>query len=244
MAEAKNSFVLYTDLIEVVRKLPKQKRGDFFMHILEYVNDLNPETKDILIQVAFEPVRQQLKRDLVKWRGSKVSQSDAGRLGNIKRWHPDLYRQIEDKSITLEQAESIALSLKTSGSDKNNRTVSGGDEKIAVTVTVPVTVTESVNVIKEEEQNEILPPAPKKETNILPINTYRKIKHLILSNEEFEKLAVNYSKEQIDDILDAIENYKDNKKYTSLFFTANKWLKKEYPANSKTYHQPQDKQYF
>lgn len=58
---------------------------------------------------------------------------------------------------------------------------------------------------------------------------YRKFLHLKLSFEEFEKLKVNYSQSQIDSILDAIENYKGNNKYTSLFLTAKKWLEKEAP---------------
>lgn len=69
------------------------------------------------------------------------------------------------------------------------------------------------------------PPAPE-------ITFYRVIKHLKLSFEDYEKLKLSYTQIQIDDILDAIENYKENTNYTSLFFTAKKWLKKEYPKNS------------
>lgn len=58
---------------------------------------------------------------------------------------------------------------------------------------------------------------------------YRIFKHLVLSNDEFEKIkTAGYTKQQIDDILDAIENYKDNTKYNSLYLTALKWLKKEH----------------
>jgi len=55
---------------------------------------------------------------------------------------------------------------------------------------------------------------------------YRKFKHLLLTNKEFDLLNKQYTKEQIDSILDDIENYKDNKKYVSLNLTARKWLKK------------------
>lgn len=67
MAEGKKGFLLYADMIKTVEKLPKEKAGELFMVIMQYVNDLNPEPDDILIQVAFEPIKQQLKRDLKKW---------------------------------------------------------------------------------------------------------------------------------------------------------------------------------
>ena len=58
-------------------------------------------------------------------------------------------------------------------------------------------------------------------------NEYRKFKHLSISEIEFNKLNKTYSSESINDILDKIENYKNNKKYNSLYLTALNWLKKE-----------------
>lgn len=56
---------------------------------------------------------------------------------------------------------------------------------------------------------------------------YRKFKHLKISLGEFKKLNEVYEKDCIDDILDRIENYKQNTKYSSLYLTANSWLKKD-----------------
>ena len=55
---------------------------------------------------------------------------------------------------------------------------------------------------------------------------YKSFAHLSMSVEQFEKLQQEYTKQQIDDTLDAIENFKNNKKYKSLYLTCKNWLKK------------------
>ena len=64
MAKNKKSFVLYCDLIHTIEKLSNEQSGELFKHILRYVNDKNPEPPDMIIDVVFEPIKQQLKRDL------------------------------------------------------------------------------------------------------------------------------------------------------------------------------------
>lgn len=81
MAKDKQSFLLYTDLIHLVNKLPNEKAGELFKFILSYVNDENPTTEDILIQVAFEPIKQSLKRDLLKYEKICNRNKDNGSKG-------------------------------------------------------------------------------------------------------------------------------------------------------------------
>lgn len=60
-------------------------------------------------------------------------------------------------------------------------------------------------------------------------NIYREFDHLKITESEFEKLlGCNYTKDEVDSVLDSIENYKGNSKYKSLYLTANKWLKNQY----------------
>jgi len=80
-AEDKKSFILYSDLIHTVGKLPSKKAGELFLHILKYVNDQNPQTDDLIVNIAFEPIKQQLKRDLLKYENVKTKRSESGKLG-------------------------------------------------------------------------------------------------------------------------------------------------------------------
>jgi len=85
MAKDKKGFVLYTDLIHTVNKMTSEQAGELFKHILKYVNDENPEPVDILIDLTFEPIKQQLKRDLKHWESVVESRARAGSLGGKQK---------------------------------------------------------------------------------------------------------------------------------------------------------------
>lgn len=81
MAEGKKGFVLYCDLKHTIDHLTDDQAGKLFKHILDYVNDQNPVTEDVITKLAFEPVKQQLKRDLKKWEKFIERQRENGKLG-------------------------------------------------------------------------------------------------------------------------------------------------------------------
>lgn len=85
MAKDKKSFLLYCDLINMVKKLPHEEAGILFKHILSYVNDENPITDNLLIEVAFEPIKTALKRDLVKYEQIVENKRQAGLASANKR---------------------------------------------------------------------------------------------------------------------------------------------------------------
>jgi len=160
MAYGKKSFVLYCDLIHTVKKLPKETRGDLFLLILQYVNDENPVVEDnLLLEVSFEPIKQQLKRDLKEWEGEKLDRSASGVVGNIARWHPDIYEQILNKQISIPDALLKIESLKSHG-DKSESDGIANIANIAVNVTDNVTVTDNDNTLDNSDELPVDKKAP------------------------------------------------------------------------------------
>lgn len=78
MAENKTSFVLYSDQRGIFDKLNDDQAGQLIKHIFSYVNDEDPDG-DFITELAFEAIKQQLKRDLKKWDKTKEGRSKAGK---------------------------------------------------------------------------------------------------------------------------------------------------------------------
>jgi len=80
MAEGKKSFVLYSDQRGVFDKLSDEQAGILIKHIFGYVNDEKPKG-DFITELAFESIKQQLKRDLVKYEVRADRSRANGKLG-------------------------------------------------------------------------------------------------------------------------------------------------------------------
>jgi hypothetical protein len=81
MAKDKKSFLLYCDQQGVFNKLPDEIAGKLIKHIFAYVNDENPPCDDLLLSIAFEPIKTQLKRDLKKYEVYIGKQKENGAKG-------------------------------------------------------------------------------------------------------------------------------------------------------------------
>ena len=82
MAEGKKSFMFYCDWIDTFKSLSKDDSFELFLHLLEYVNDTNPTSKNPVVNAVFPIIRNQLKRDLKKWE----TKAEKNRQNALKRW--------------------------------------------------------------------------------------------------------------------------------------------------------------
>lgn len=99
MAENKKSVLLYCDIIHTVEEITDNQAGKLFKHYLRYINDMNPDAPDKLTKVLFEPIKQNLKRDLKKWEAILTKRSEAGLASAEKR------KQIQHMSTHVESVQ-------------------------------------------------------------------------------------------------------------------------------------------
>jgi hypothetical protein len=85
MAEGKKSILIYSDWKHTFEALTDAEAGQLIKHLLAYVNDENPKTDNRIVQIAFEPMKQHLKRDLVKYEQIKDKRSEAGKISAEKK---------------------------------------------------------------------------------------------------------------------------------------------------------------
>lgn len=143
MAEDKKSFLMYVDAIHTIKLLSDEDAGKLLKHLFAYVSDENPVATNPMVALAFEPIKQSLKRDLAKYDGRKGTNSDSGKLGNLKRWNKDLYGLVEAEKMTLDEACSIAKDRK-----RDNKVATIAD---SVSVSVSDSVSDSDSDIKENK---------------------------------------------------------------------------------------------
>lgn len=169
--------------------MPDDKAGKLLKHILGYVNDKNPITDDLIIELTFEPIKQQLKRDLIKWEGKQVTNRENGSKGG----RPPKPKETQNNPVGFSKTQ-------------NN------PEK-GVSVSVSVSDTVNVNDTRKENKEDLFEKfwtLYKKGTNRVPAqrewflidhSEYPKIiEHVpkyVVATPKFRKDAVNYLKDRV-----------------------------------------------
>ena len=128
MAEGKKKVIWYTNWCDTFEKLNDEEAGRLIKHFCEYITDKNPEPPDRITDLLFDPIKDTLKRDLIKWEERQERNRANGSKGGRPR-----------KPTTTESNPK-----KTNGLNKN--------PKKGVTDTVTDNVNDNDNVIKKKSK--------------------------------------------------------------------------------------------
>lgn len=144
----KQSFILHCDSLEILKKLSDEEAGKLFKSIADYQKEkIMPS--DRLISLLLEPFISQFSRDEKKYK--KIS--DGGRIGNLKKYHREIFLKFSQSEITLEEAEKLAAANRlkvSSGAIGGDRVRSGavGKARVAsLSDSDSDSVSDSVNII-------------------------------------------------------------------------------------------------
>ena len=125
MAIGKKSFILYCDQKGLWEKLDNEQAGKLIKHIISYVNDENPEEPDFVTGLAFEPIKQHLKRDLKRWEKQQLQRSKAGKKSAEVRKRNAT--SVNERSISSTDNVSVSVSVNDSVSVNVNDNKKGSD---------------------------------------------------------------------------------------------------------------------
>jgi len=118
--DGKKSVILYCDIIHTVEKLDNETAGLLFKHYLRYVNDLEPKTDNQIVDIIFESIKQNLKRDLKKYKKKQLQWSEAGKRSAE-------VRSVNKKERTLTNVGSRSTDLTVNVNVNDNVNVNVND---------------------------------------------------------------------------------------------------------------------
>lgn len=124
MAEGKKAFLIYCDILEQIEGLTNDEAGQLFKHVLRYTNDLNPTCDNRIVSIAFQPIKQQLKRDLRSYENKIGKCSVAGKLSAEKRRLEKLKLQQSSTSVeSVKQSSTnptVNVNVNVNDNDNDN----------------------------------------------------------------------------------------------------------------------------
>jgi hypothetical protein len=201
MAKDKKSFILYADLIGLFNKLTDEQAGKLIKIIFEYVNDNDPKIEDDqLLEIAFEPIKMHLKRDLKKYELFREKQSENGKQGGRPKKPKPLKENPKNPSLNSETQKSLSVS----------------DSVIVSAI--------DIETKKEREEAKSQHPL-----QVLISQDYPNVSKMKsqLTQSQAETIQAKYKPEEIKSVLDGMENHATlTKKYTSVSLTIQGWLKR------------------
>ncbi len=217
----KNSFLLYTSDYKCIKDLPLEQKGALLDAIFEYAStgtiiDLPP-----VVSMAFNFFRSHIDDNTEKWNEKVEKRRAAGRLGGLAK---------AENSKQSQANVANAKDAKQSQANIANLAVNVNDN-VNDNVSTEVDIKENTIVSKKDDLSLSSPSEEFIKFNqwldkhcpfVLKVKTQ-------MTEPEYQKLLVKYTKKEISDVLESLNNWKDfPKKRTNVYRSTLDELKKKF----------------
>lgn len=214
----KNIFLLYTSDYKCIKDLPLEQKGALLDAIFEYAStgtiiDLPP-----VVSMAFNFFRSHIDDNTEKWNEKVEKRRAAGRLGGLA------------KAENSKQSQANVANAKDANQSQANVAVNVNDN-VNDNVSTSVDIKENTIVSKKDELSLSSPSEEFIKFNqwldkhcpfVLKVKTQ-------MTEPEYQKLLAKYTKKEISDVLESLNNWKDfPKKRTNVYRSTLDELKKKF----------------
>lgn len=155
MAKDKKSFVAYSDWNSTFKKLSDEEAGKLVKMMFSFVSDENPEAPDRITELIFEPIKNQMERDLEKYKEVRQKRAESGRNGGKKSGETRKTEQNEAIASIDEANEANACFA--SKNEANEAVNVNGNVNVIVNDILLEKETKEENIIKENLDSEFFP---------------------------------------------------------------------------------------
>lgn len=201
----KNSILLYLSDYEPVKDLSLEEKGMLFDAIFEYASTGNTNVLPPVVLLAFKFFRMHIDENNKKWNEIKTKRIEAGSKGG------------KQKIANAKQSQAnVAVNV---------------NDNVNVNVSTEVDIKENTIVLKKDKLS-LSPPSEE----FIKFNQWLddhcpfvlKVKTQ-MTEPEYQKLLAKYTKKEISDVLESLNNWKDfPKKRTNVYRSTLDELKKKF----------------
>lgn len=211
----KKSFVIYCDIRDQLELLTDEQVGVLFRSVVKYAsNEEELSSNDGMVKLLFSVIKKQIDRDTEKYKTVCERRREAGSKGG--------------KQKVANAKQNLANVANASKCEQNLANVADSDND---SVSTEVDIKENTIVLKKDKLS-LSPPSEE----FIKFNQWLddhcpfvlKVKTQ-MTEPEYQKLLAKYTKKEISDVLESLNNWKDfPKKRTNVYRSTLDELKKKF----------------
>ncbi|MCS3041971.1 DUF6291 domain-containing protein [Bacteroides thetaiotaomicron] len=213
----KKSFVIYCDIRDQLELLTDEQVGVLFRSVVKYAsNEEELSSNDGMVKLLFSVIKKQIDRDTEKYKTVCERRREAGSKGG--------------KQKVANAKQNLANVANASKCEQNLANVADSDND-SDSVSTEVDIKENTIVLKKDKLS-LSPPSEE----FIKFNQWLddhcpfvlKVKTQ-MTEPEYQKLLAKYTKKEISDVLESLNNWKDfPKKRTNVYRSTLDELKKKF----------------